>query len=77
MPTQRPSSETGRSRPVVKHWAALRKHWLFSVLVVLLSPLLGFLAAGDRGLMLGLAVGVLSGLWIWWEGEPADQNPDD
>lgn len=72
-----PSSPDSRvPHGAVGHWAALRKHWLFALLALLLGPLLGFLAAGDRGLLFGLAVGCLAGFWIWWEGTPTPKDPD-
>ncbi len=68
MSIPKPSPDDRAPRRVVGHWAAIRKHWLFALLVLLLGPFVGYLAAGDRGLLLGLAVGCLATFWIWWEG---------
>ena len=75
MSIPRHSLETREPRRSVKHWAAIRKHWLFAPLVLVLSPLVGLLLAGDRGLMFGLAVGTLSCFWIWWEGDIEHESP--
>ena len=47
------------------------------LLPILFAPLIGFLTSGDRGLLMGLAVGGLAGFWIWWEGEPVRNEPEE
>lgn len=53
-----------------EHWAAVRRHWLFVILVLVLGPLIGQTINGERGFLFGLVVSVLAVMWLWGEGRP-------
>lgn len=47
-------------------WSPWRRHRLFVIALFLISPICGYALAEDRGLLLGLAVGVIGSAWLLW-----------
>ena len=47
-------------------WQPWKRHWLFIIGLFALGPACGYVLAGDRGLLFGLAIGVFASAWLLW-----------
>ena len=47
-------------------WSPWKQHWLFILGLFTLGPACGYVLATDRGLLLGLVIGVLASAWLMW-----------
>ncbi len=51
-----------------EHWAVIRRHRLFVVLILVLGPVLGQLISEDKGFLFGWVVSIIAVIWLWGEG---------
>lgn len=51
-----------------EHWAAIRRHKLFVVLVLIFAPLVGQLINPEHGFLFGWLVSIVAVIWLWGEG---------
>jgi hypothetical protein len=51
-----------------QHWAAVRRHRLFVILVLIFGPLIGMIANSDRGFLFGWIVSLVAVIWLWGTG---------
>lgn len=49
-----------------RFWRPWRRHWLFVPTLFVFGPACGYALAADRGLLLGLAVGLFASVWLIW-----------
>jgi len=51
-----------------EHWAVIRQHKLFVVLVLVLGPVIGHAMNQERGFLFGWVVSIIAVVWLWGEG---------
>ncbi|MDB5390175.1 MAG: hypothetical protein JWM11_5821 [Planctomycetaceae bacterium] len=51
-----------------EHWAAIRRHKLFVILILIGAPLIGQLVNQDHGFLFGWLVSILAVIWLWGTG---------
>jgi hypothetical protein len=69
VPVQKEGSTMHRIR-WQQHWAVIRRHRLFVILILVLGPLIGQSTNEDRGFLFGWLVSILAVIWLWGEGRP-------